>query len=272
MPGLSPLPRGNLFQALQAVVNLGPIPAPAGQPARLSRASRCRGAYPRSRGATSTQRVFDAVRDGLSPLPRGNRLDDGFRQPDVGPIPAPAGQPRLTWRVIAPLRAYPRSRGATRRALQAEQQVEGLSPLPRGNRYAARTPVVFRGPIPAPAGQPPRTILRLSANWAYPRSRGATCERIPWAMYGTGLSPLPRGNLALPALEMMGVGPIPAPAGQPLALNLLSCKRNSRNGCEILRSFFGHWNAAAHQPHAVGFHQFAWRVAQMCYSHSPHGV
>ena len=71
--GLSPLARGNLVGNAAQLVELGPIPARAGQP------------------ATARMAMFDDY--GLSPLARGN--------PRRAATHPPAG------------RAYPRSRGAT---------------------------------------------------------------------------------------------------------------------------------------------------------------
>ena len=52
--GLSPLARGNLDQRQRGAWVLGPIPARAGQPVPKEKAPKGLGAYPRSRGATST--------------------------------------------------------------------------------------------------------------------------------------------------------------------------------------------------------------------------
>ena len=54
---------------------------------------------------------------------------------------------------------------------------------------------------------------------AYPRSRGATKENRPVCHNGRGLSPLARGNLGAAVLLIYVGGPIPARAGQPLALS-----------------------------------------------------
>ena len=50
--GLSPLTRGNLRVGGESSVQVGPIPAHAGQPSRWTRTTRSTRAYPRSRGAT----------------------------------------------------------------------------------------------------------------------------------------------------------------------------------------------------------------------------
>ena len=92
--GLSPLPRGNRLLLLRNRASIRPIPAPAGQPALCCKRLLSLRAYPRSRGATTWLCARTDSSWGLSPLPRGNR--DAIRQQThrLGPIPAPAGQPR----------------------------------------------------------------------------------------------------------------------------------------------------------------------------------
>ena len=92
--GLSPLARGNPTRALPLRPLRGPIPARAGQPARLLKASRAPRAYPRSRGATRYKVVPAHESMGLSPLARGNLRKHRTTARTRGPIPARAGQPR----------------------------------------------------------------------------------------------------------------------------------------------------------------------------------
>ena len=100
--GLSPLARGNLSRLDPNAVEIGPIPARAGQPEPAQQGDAMRRAYPRSRGATG--RLVDVRHNvkGLSPLARGNRVCRA--QPDVsgGPIPARAGQPKPTTKNCSP--------------------------------------------------------------------------------------------------------------------------------------------------------------------------
>ena len=114
-------------------------------------------------------------------------------------------------------RAYPRSRGATRRSTCGTWPHLGLSPLARGNREHVTHFAWRLGPIPARAGQPlsRRTVAGF---WrAYPRSRGATKLDKLSPVYHSGLSPLARGNLAALRAARASWGPIPARAGQPAA-------------------------------------------------------
>ena len=91
--GLSPLARGNrLLPALDGDA-AGPIPARAGQPSARAATAAGHGAYPRSRGATSTSGIELSALQGLSPLARGNLGQLSYVRVKKGPIPARAGQP-----------------------------------------------------------------------------------------------------------------------------------------------------------------------------------
>ena len=213
--GLSPLPRGNHQTLTSRRLRAGPIPAPAGQPGPRRTGARRRWAYPRSRGATQIGGAQAAKLYGLSPLPRGNRdQSHGFAHWN-GPIPAPAGQPLSYARRRPCVGAYPRSRGATTPGRHHGCRMEGLSPLPRGNRNYGGCEYDLRGPIPAPAGQPADDPPARLRSRAYPRSRGATFAAIRYGIAVEGLSPLPRGNPTPVDADELGIGPIPAPAGQP---------------------------------------------------------
>ena len=132
-----------------------------------------------------------------------------------GPIPARAGQPGGRWQAGWPTRAYPRSRGATAHAKCCLPHRWGLSPLARGNRQIQRLGQPPPGPIPARAGQPHPHVPYCALQRAYPRSRGATLERLEKGGWREGLSPLARGNLSVSWVMRRVLGPIPARAGQP---------------------------------------------------------
>ena len=154
-------------------------------------------------------------RTGLSPLARGNRLPAVGRLGAQGPIPARAGQPPNHRSACRPIRAYPRSRGATEGRRKEWQAAGGLSPLARGNRFGHPRNHAPHGPIPARAGQPLPEEAGGAGTRAYPRSRGATQSLTAHSLAVRGLSPLARGNLG-DAPEALGrQGPIPARAGQP---------------------------------------------------------
>ena len=172
--GLSPLARGNRRHPEALALQLGPIPARAGEPpATCWRATACR-AYPRSRGGTCFGGLGTSMRGGLSPLARGNPAGIAGAVLAGGPIPARAGEPirrppswLLPW-------AYPRSRGGTRSFVNNEKALQGLSPLARGNLGGLGVGLAAGGPIPARAGEPTCPPLLQRSRRAYPRSRGGT--------------------------------------------------------------------------------------------------
>ncbi len=175
----------------------------------------CIKANPRSRGATSTAKSAAVRLQGLSPLARGDRRLRAERDRAAGPIPARAGRPSFGAVFSIRCTAYPRSRGATRFDLEPAVELEGLSPLARGDPDHDDVVAGDRGPIPARAGRPERSPQSLMAWGAYPRSRGATCW---WSRSGrrkAGLSPLARGDRLHWRAPVGRRGPIPARAGRP---------------------------------------------------------
>ena len=113
--GLSPLARGNLPEIVCCTASMGTIPARAGEPDYAYRSWCLCGDYPRSRGGTHLIIYWVVVVRGLSPLARGNLENIVIAFPQVGTIPARAGEPKLHIGVQAFLWDYPRSRGGTSR-------------------------------------------------------------------------------------------------------------------------------------------------------------
>ena len=193
--GLSPLARGNREYGGEGVDSAGPIPARAGEPKSPERSPSATTAYPRSRGGTWVWGSASKPSAGLSPLARGNLpglVSWGMR---CGPIPARAGEPLLAPRCLREARAYPRSRGGTR----------------KNDCHAPH----ISGPIPARAGEPAAGGAAADPAWAYPRSRGGTSVAFRRVQHPRGLSPLARGNPKQTPRRRRGGGPIPARAGEP---------------------------------------------------------
>ncbi len=213
--GLSPLTRGNRVSAILSACSARPIPAHAGEPKKRSKPFTPRRAYPRSRGGTILRNVSHILRNGLSPLTRGNQGGPAQIGTVEGPIPAHAGEPaRVDLTPLSP-RAYPRSRGGTLGYEHLCLPMEGLSPLTRGNRPFGLRSDGLQGPIPAHAGEPWLVCALMSHPRAYPRSRGGTSGLRSNTHWIVGLSPLTRGNLvAVHAVKGLD-GPIPAHAGEP---------------------------------------------------------
>ena len=111
--GLSPLTRGNLLPISDEQLEIGPIPAHAGEPLSRLCSENLPTAYPRSRGGTKPPGCARFLSMGLSPLTRGNQFGRKKTASWTGPIPAHAGEPNCC-KVSAPVAgAYPRSRGGT---------------------------------------------------------------------------------------------------------------------------------------------------------------
>ena len=214
--GLSPHERGNHLYRDHDGSRFGPIPARAGQPMFRCPTAHLVGAYPRTSGATEPKDGKKYAIEGLSPHERGNPEHGASGPCKVGPIPARAGQPEQTSSACRGHRAYPRTSGATTLTMAFARDCRGLSPHERGNRAFQSRIQGWRGPIPARAGQPISRRSGRPRRRAYPRTSGATDQRVVVVRTDQGLSPHERGNPnALDQVTLLH-GPIPARAGQPL--------------------------------------------------------
>ena len=109
--GLSPRVRGSPARVARRPVELRPIPAGAGEPARRPRPAPPPTAYPRGcGGATQIARATRSI-SGLSPRVRGSHRHDMSEVADFRPIPAGAGEPSTSSSPVDALAAYPRGCG-----------------------------------------------------------------------------------------------------------------------------------------------------------------
>ena len=170
--GSSPLTRGK--HALSPITARFPrlIPAHAGKTGAGVGYLWASAAHPRSRGENWETLILDEASGGSSPLTRGKRALDHFRERVERLIPAHAGK---TFGGHSPLfggKAHPRSRGENieRRPQTAKRQ--GSSPLTRGK--PAKDSTVFERVrlIPAHAGKTAARSGSGSCRPAHPRSRG----------------------------------------------------------------------------------------------------
>ncbi len=130
--GLSPRLRGTQELVDIATRHQGPIPAPAGDPKSRFDQWEASGAYPRACGGppnTSTA-LFPAT--GLSPRLRGTQQGTDNGNGNHGPIPAPAGDPRIQTSPACRHRAYPRACGGPVGNANVRAVDAGLSPRLRG--------------------------------------------------------------------------------------------------------------------------------------------
>ena len=212
---LSPRVRGNHrsqtpFQAVR-----GSIPACAGEPHPDSTIEDQAGVYPRVCGGTRGTRRATRRWQGLSPRVRGNLRCGTPAAAAPGSIPACAGEPCGRWGSTEAKRVYPRVCGGTIDNRLSHIDDQGLSPRVRGNRDAERERAAVVGSIPACAGEPSTTALRIKKPRVYPRVCGGTRPTLVPGRSAWGLSPRVRGNLASIVINPWSGGSIPACAGEP---------------------------------------------------------
>ena len=219
--GVSPRERGNRHLLPRAAGRVGCIPARAGEP--RSRCSRRRrpGVYPRASGGTLVGIAGARIAEGVSPRERGNLLRDDPIGLLHGCIPARAGEPKTSSASRRLTRVYPRASGGTGPRASERRAWRGVSPRERGNpnaEYAAGTRV---GCIPARAGEPLGRQRPVVRGRVYPRASGGTSQGREDAGVAPGVSPRERGNLPMRLAATLGIGCIPARAGEPPAGRLL---------------------------------------------------
>ncbi len=214
--GPSPLTRGSRSAARRHLPHSGSIPAHAGQPCRSGIRGKPARVHPRSRGAAPPLPYTKQPALGPSPLTRGSPAAPPTPQPEAGSIPAHAGQPARPSRLWTAPGVHPRSRGAAVMVRTTPSRREGPSPLTRGSPFQALAGAARRGSIPAHAGQPHLSQRREPQRGVHPRSRGAAPAWMKGISAWPGPSPLTRGSPVLQDRHGLGLGSIPAHAGQPL--------------------------------------------------------
>ena len=116
--------------------------------------------YPRACGGTVAIPPGAELKSGLSPRVRGNPSPMLAFECLLGSIPARAGEPAGEWPGTYKSTVYPRACGGTIIAAPDLLAALGLSPRVRGNHVSIRVFSVYRGSIPARAGEPDRGFLR----------------------------------------------------------------------------------------------------------------
>ena len=111
--GLSPRVRGNHWRTQHLVLDVGSIPACAGEPLWPLRVCPGCSVYPRVCGGTPTSAASPARGAGLSPRVRGNLEPTSVLQLPRGSIPACAGEPPRAGRWRRTSAVYPRVCGGT---------------------------------------------------------------------------------------------------------------------------------------------------------------
>ena len=177
-------------------------------------------AYPRGCGGANNARLIAAGSSGLSPRVRGSPMSAHSTSLVLRPIPAGAGEPTLVRRPWEAGRAYPRGCGGAINGAAGKSEAGGLSPRVRGSRLRLPCHCQHPGPIPAGAGEPALTTSVRRRSRAYPRGCGGALGRLRVAHLLLGLSPRVRGSRAAQLHDRLGIGPIPAGAGEPTSCEL----------------------------------------------------
>ena len=152
--GLSPRVRGNRRVVNPLHAHAGSIPACAGEPPKSAEPHSRGEVYPRVCGGTRRRFPAPVALAGLSPRVRGNHTS--------------------VTQATGAYAVYPRVCGGTLRTAAPTYTVPGLSPRVRGNRARWTAPRPPPGSIPACAGEPALTRLRITPARVYPRVCGGT--------------------------------------------------------------------------------------------------
>ena len=192
--GLSPHGRGNPHDGRLLVDLLRSIPARAGEPKFPTFFRSENRVYPRTGGGTLYTARYGDDCLGLSPHGRGNQADARRDHPELGSIPARAGEPRSPRRYSPESWVYPRTGGGTIRSEAPRNAGKGLSPHGRGNRLVHPARFARQGSIPARAGEPDCGSQCLRPSGVYPRTGGGTFSIDRAMRHCVGLSPHGRGN------------------------------------------------------------------------------
>ena len=149
------------------------------------------------------------------------RIVDGHstahRTPCQRSIPAQAGEPDRGSPRPRMSRVYPRAGGGTVAVPETPIPSKGLSPRRRGNRSRAVRAAARARSIPAQAGEPTKGLPFPFNPRVYPRAGGGTAFLFHASGLRQGLSPRRRGNRDAARRLQVGLGSIPAQAGEPRA-------------------------------------------------------
>ncbi len=212
--GLSPRGRGKPWAAAWAAAWAGSIPAWAGETSRHRNFFVVMSVYPRVGGGNRVRSGYTMSPDGLSPRGRGKHRSVRHAQAEVGSIPAWAGETPGGSYATRPGRVYPRVGGGNDAIAPDIQPVAGLSPRGRGKHAGGRGAALYRGSIPAWAGETACLGDGLGASRVYPRVGGGNHAAPGCYVLSNGLSPRGRGKRDIDCRACGKTRSIPAWAGE----------------------------------------------------------
>ena len=215
--GLSPRGRGKPFRQHRLPAPPGSIPAWAGETAIIARHWSVSMVYPRVGGGNRGHRRPGHYPGGLSPRGRGKPFQAMLLPTDQGSIPAWAGETPTGGAADYFCTVYPRVGGGNLDGRMPMLDAIGLSPRGRGKQFGKLVKLVFRGSIPAWAGETGREESPARQEEVYPRVGGGNRTGGTAAENCAGLSPRGRGKLLGYGRPYRERRSIPAWAGETLA-------------------------------------------------------
>ena len=189
------------------------IPALAGNTKLSAQKARSPRDHPRSRGEYPLLRDAITAVAGSSPLSRGIHVTDYDFIRARRIIPALAGNTGAASRDQAKAWDHPRSRGEYPRCYRTSDHSAGSSPLSRGIRLFIPPGRVRNRIIPALAGNTGCGVVFRHPHGDHPRSRGEYSPSTTPTYRSWGSSPLSRGIRSWCCFPSVGLGIIPALAG-----------------------------------------------------------
>ena len=212
--GLSPRGRGKPRRGGGARSSRRSIPAWAGETHPLHAALADAEVYPRVGGGNEHLEHFRFEGYGLSPRGRGKPWQGRLRTRGKRSIPAWAGETGMPTMPASPSPVYPRVGGGNAPPRFSGAYCGGLSPRGRGKHAGGRGAALYRGSIPAWAGETRALPLQPRTSPVYPRVGGGNRKRQAAGRQDGGLSPRGRGkHPELQHAQRIG-GSIPAWAGE----------------------------------------------------------
>ena len=232
--GSSPRVRGTLVEGVPSVLNIGIIPACAGNTVDSAWSAGACGDHPRvcgehfyemnrkdqypriipaCAGNTDAGDYLTTGQSGSSPRVRGTRALGHETGRFAGIIPACAGNTFRRWRCRCRRRDHPRVCGEHGTGGIKMQMAQGSSPRVRGTRGQYVGLELGEGIIPACAGNTFGLLYRSHNRRDHPRVCGEhTMRNFPY-LRDEGSSPRVRGTLPLVGVKQHEAGIIPACAG-----------------------------------------------------------
>ena len=191
------------------------IPARAGNPRAVGREGVAVRVHPRACGESILRPGVYVQDSGPSPRVRGIRRRAAAERPDVGSIPARAGNPPPHARRGHRSRVHPRACGESGPRARRRRSRAGPSPRVRGIPLRARVVDIEVGSIPARAGNPAGPSTTGCRPTVHPRACGESAGGGGARRRGPGPSPRVRGIRPPSTSRGRERGSIPARAGNP---------------------------------------------------------